>query len=68
MSRAWNDADRRRFADRDVLRAQTVPGRRFDGPSADEWVENTPVVRQAVAAIETHDETPVRTRDAEGAE
>jgi hypothetical protein len=34
--RAWNDADRRAFAE-NKLRAQTVPARRDDGPEVDEW-------------------------------
>jgi hypothetical protein len=33
----WNEADARRFADRDMLRARSVPGRRFDGPDETEW-------------------------------
>lgn len=33
----WSDEDRRCFADRNFLKAQTVPSRRFDGPGADEW-------------------------------
>lgn len=34
---AWDDDDRQRFADRDILRAQTIPSKRDEGPSADEW-------------------------------
>lgn len=34
---AWGDDDRQRFADRDILPAQTIPSKRDDGPSADEW-------------------------------
>ena len=43
----WSEPDRQRFADRDVLKAQTVPGRRADGPQADEWddpfLDDTPL-------------------------
>ena len=35
--KAWSDEDRQRFADRDVLRAQTRPGKRRQGPSASEF-------------------------------
>lgn len=35
--RAWSSADRRAFADRNILRAQTIPSLRQDGPQADEW-------------------------------
>lgn len=34
---AWNDADRQAFRDGQRLRAQTIHGRRWDGPEADEW-------------------------------
>lgn len=33
----WNDADRQRFADRDILRAQAIPAKRFGGAEVDEW-------------------------------
>lgn len=35
---AWSAGDRQRFADRNFLKAQTVPSRRFDGPEAEEWL------------------------------
>jgi len=35
----WNAADRQAFADC-KLRAQTIPGRRNDGPEIDEWDED----------------------------
>lgn len=35
--RPWSDEDRQRFADRDILRAKTRPGKRRQGPSADEY-------------------------------
>lgn len=35
--RAWSDEDRQRFADGNRLRAQTVPGKRKQGPTADEF-------------------------------
>ena len=34
---AWSAEDRRRFADGDILRAQTRPGKRRQGPSASEF-------------------------------
>jgi len=37
---AWSDADRRRYAEGDRLRASTVPSRRSPGPSADEWCDD----------------------------
>ena len=37
---AWSDADRRRYAEGDRLRASTVPSRRGPGPSADEWCDD----------------------------
>lgn len=33
----WSQADRQAFADRNILKAQTVQGRRFEGATADEW-------------------------------
>jgi len=36
---AWSKGDRRRFADRNILRASKRPGRRSTGPKADEWYE-----------------------------
>jgi hypothetical protein len=33
----WDDEDRRRFADRNMLKAQTVPAERWDGPEVEEW-------------------------------
>ena len=38
----WTDEDRQRFTDGDILRARSVPGKRQDGPSADEWDETQP--------------------------
>ena len=35
--RAWSEEDRQRFADRDILRAKTRPGKRRQGPSANEF-------------------------------
>ena len=40
MRAAWSDADRRRYAEGDRLRASTVPSRRGPGPSADEWCDD----------------------------
>jgi hypothetical protein len=37
MKRPWGDEDRQRFADRDILRARTRPGKRQPGPDASEW-------------------------------
>jgi len=37
MSNSWNERDRQRFADRDVLRAQTVPAKEKPVPELDEW-------------------------------
>jgi len=34
---AWTDSDRQRFADRDVLKASSVPGKRPVGPLVDDW-------------------------------
>ena len=34
---AWSSEDRQRFADRDVLKARTVPAKRREGPSVEEW-------------------------------
>lgn len=36
MKAKWNDRDRFAFSTQ-RLRATAVPGRRFDGPSVDEW-------------------------------
>lgn len=33
----WSDADRQSFADRNILKAQTIQGKRFEGADADEW-------------------------------
>ena len=33
----WSEGDRQAFADRNILRAQTVQMRRATGPQADEW-------------------------------
>lgn len=33
----WSAEDRQNFADRNILKAQTIQGRRFGGPEADEW-------------------------------
>jgi len=33
----WSRADRQAFADGNRLRAQTIQGRRWPGPTADEW-------------------------------
>lgn len=33
----WSAEDRQNFADRNFLRAQTVPAMRYEGPEADEW-------------------------------
>lgn len=33
----WSRDDRQRFADGDVLKASTVPGKRVEGPDASEW-------------------------------
>ena len=37
LSNRWNEEDRRRFRDRDVLRAQTVPAASKPAPEPDEW-------------------------------
>ena len=37
LTNSWNERDRQRFADRDVLRAQTVPPADRPVPQADEW-------------------------------
>lgn len=33
----WSEGDRQAFADRNILKSQTVQMRKFEGPSADEW-------------------------------
>lgn len=33
----WTEQDRQRFADRDRLRAQTIPSKPKPAPEADEW-------------------------------
>jgi hypothetical protein len=33
----WNDADRQAFRDGQRLRASSINGRRFNGPTPDEW-------------------------------
>lgn len=33
----WSSEDRQRFADRNILRAQSVPSKRFGGAEAEEW-------------------------------
>jgi len=37
MGRKWTDADRQRFADRNILRSLRIPSRRKPAPSLDEW-------------------------------
>lgn len=36
-SNAWSAEDRQRFADRNILKANTVPAMRWEGPEAEEW-------------------------------
>ena len=36
----WSDEDRQRFADRNVLKARTVPSKRAPEPEPDEWDED----------------------------
>jgi hypothetical protein len=33
----WTAEDRQRFADRNILKASSVPGKHFDGPTVDDW-------------------------------
>jgi len=40
MSEKWSDEDRQRFADRNVLKARTVPSKRAPKPEPDEWDED----------------------------
>ena len=40
MRRPWNDEDRQRYRDRDILRSRKVPGRKPDGPDEGEWGED----------------------------
>ena len=35
--RRWSDDDRQRYSDGDILKARSVPAKRADGPTADEW-------------------------------
>ena len=35
----WSDQDRQAFADRNILKAQTIQGKRFEGAEVDEWDE-----------------------------
>ena len=48
MGRPWSDLDRERFAERNILKASTVPAKRHDGPDVDEWDDpfddDTPLV------------------------
>lgn len=37
MTAAWSKGDRQRFADRDILRASSVPGKQATGPQIDDW-------------------------------
>lgn len=37
--RPWNDADRQAFRNGERLRASSINGRRFDGPTIDEWAD-----------------------------
>lgn len=39
IRRGWTDADRSTFADRDILRASTVPGRRRMPPAVAEYLD-----------------------------
>lgn len=39
MKNKWSKQDRQAFADGNRLRAQTIPGKRDDGPDPDEWDE-----------------------------
>ena len=34
---SWSESDKQAFADRNILKAQTVQARRYQGPMADEW-------------------------------
>jgi hypothetical protein len=38
--RPWNDADRQAFRDGERLRASSINGKRFDGPTTEEWDED----------------------------
>jgi len=40
MSDKWTDEDRQRFADRNILKAQTVPKKVRVYPEVDEWDED----------------------------
>jgi hypothetical protein len=33
----WSDQDKQAFRDGNVLKAKSVPPKRFGGPSSDEW-------------------------------
>ena len=37
MKNTWSTQDRQAFRDGNRLRASSVPARRFNGPSPDEW-------------------------------
>jgi hypothetical protein len=37
VTRKWTNADRQRFADRNILKALRIPSRRKPPPDADEW-------------------------------
>lgn len=34
---SWSAKDRQAFADGNILKASTVPGKKADGPSVDDW-------------------------------
>ena len=37
---SWTKLDRQKFADGDILKASSVPGKRPVGPSVDDWGED----------------------------
>jgi len=37
LGKQWSDEDRQRFADRNVLKAKTVPAKKKPAPKKEEW-------------------------------
>lgn len=62
----WSDDDRQRFRDGDILRARSIPGKRQDGPSADEWDDDPVVDSPDNLNAPASDELPGRDRACEG--
>jgi hypothetical protein len=59
----WSDDDRRRFADGDILKAHTIPGKRRPEPDATEWNDDPVVDSPDNVNAPASGELPGRGRD-----